>query len=203
MLLRKSVTVLVLGSALVSLPAFSQEETPQYKHEVNAQALGSFLKSTTQNGVQNSSTNSGGVLGSYRFYFTKHQGVEVDYGWTRNTLSYTGISSLKTDSHEVTAAYVYRYALKGPTLNRVTLFGLAGAGAVVFDPKYAPSLDKQARAAAVYGGGADINLTQRVFFRAQYRGLIYNSPTFDVSGLNGLDRITHRAEPSAGIGFRF
>jgi len=122
----------------------------------------------------------------------------VGYGWTRNTLSYSGTSSLKTDSHEVTAAYVFRYPLK-----RFTLFALAGGGGVVFDPKYAPGLEKQARAAAVYGGGADINLTQRVFFRAQYRGLVYNSPTFDAPGLNGLDRITHRAEPSAGIEFRF
>jgi opacity protein-like surface antigen len=198
MLFRKSLTALVLGSALASLPAFSQEEAPQYRHEVSAQALGSFLKDTTENGVQHSATNSGGVLGSYRFFFNKNHGIEVDYGWTRNTLSYTGLSSLKTDSHEVTAAYVFRYPLK-----RVSLFALAGGGGLVFDPKYAPSLDKQARAAALYGAGADINLTQRLFFRAQYRGLIYNSPTFDQPGLNGFDRITHSAEPSAGIGFRF
>ena len=46
-------------------------------------------------------------------------------------------------------------------------------------------------------------LTQRLFLRAQYRGLVYNSPTFDVGALNDLDRVTHRAEPSVGFGFRF
>ncbi len=195
---RRLLTALVLGSALASLPAFSQEETEQYRHEVSAQALGSFLKDTTDNGVRNSATNSGGVLGSYRFFFNRNHGVEVDYGWTRNTLSYSGVSVLKADSHEVTAAYVFRYPMK-----RVSLFAQAGGGGVVFDPKYASGLDRQARAAALYGAGADINVTHRLFFRAQYRGLVYNSPTFDISGLRGLDRITHRAEPTAGIGFRF
>jgi opacity protein-like surface antigen len=85
----------------------------------------------------------------------------------------------------------------------LTPFALAGVGGLVFDPMYASALDKQARAAFVYGGGADFNITQRVFLRAQYRGLVYNSPTFGMPRLNGLDRITHRAEPSAGIGFRF
>jgi len=60
----------------------------------------------------------------------------------------------------------------------------------------------QARAAFLYGGGADFNITNRVFFRAGYRGLVYNSPNFDVPALN-VDRLTHRAEPFGGIGYRF
>jgi hypothetical protein len=39
--------------------------------------------------------------------------------------------------------------------------------------------------------------------RAEYRGLIYNSPTFGLMALSGADRITHRAEPSIGFGYRF
>ena len=197
MYFRNSLVICALGSALLAAPAFSQEG-PQYRSDVTVQALGSFLTGTTDNGVRHSATNSGGVLGTYRFFFSKHHGVEVDYGWTRNTLTYGGVSSLTADSHEVTAAYVFRYPLK-----RFTLFALAGGGGVVFNPKYATGVDRQARAAAVYGAGTDFNITQRVFIRAQYRGLIYNSPTFGLPGLNGLDRITHRAEPSAGIGFRF
>lgn len=199
----KSLTALMLGSTLVSLPAFSQEEAPQYKQEASVQALGAFLKDTTDNGVRHSSTYSGGVLGSYRYFFNQHYGVEVNYGWTRNTLDYAGISSLKADSYEVTGNFVYR--LKPLLNNRLTPFALAGGGAVVFNPTYVSSYNGQARATAVYGAGADFNLTKtgNVFFRAEYRGLIYLSPTFDQPVLNGLERITHRAEPSAGIGFRF
>jgi len=68
---------------------------------------------------------------------------------------------------------------------------------------YAGVARRTTRRAVVYGGGADFKLTQRFFLRAEYRGLIYNSPTFDIAPLNNLDRVTHRAEPSIGFGYRF
>jgi opacity protein-like surface antigen len=100
-------------------------------------------------------------------------------------------------THEATAAYVFRYPLK-----KLTPFVLAGVGGLVFDPKDVPAANIQARPAFVYGGGADFNITKRVFFRAGYRGLVYNTPNFDIPALN-VDRTTHRAEPFGGIGFRF
>jgi len=110
----------------------------------------------------------------------------------------SGPLGVNSHSHELTAAYVFRYPLK-----KVTPFALAGVGSLVFDPKDAPGADTQARAAFVYGAGADVNLTQRLFLRAEYRGLVYNSPTFDLAPLNSLDRLSHRAEPSIGFGYRF
>ncbi len=105
---------------------------------------------------------------------------------------------MKSHQHEVTAAYVYRHALR-----RFTPFAEAGVGGLVFNPTDAPGASTQARAAFVYGGGADFNLTKRVFVRAEYRGLVYNSPTFDLAAAAGSDRVTHRAEPSIGFGYRF
>ena len=55
----------------------------------------------------------------------------------------------------------------------------------------------------MYGGGGDFNVTGRIFVRAEYRGLVYNSPTFDLAPAVGTDRATHRAEPSIGFGYRF
>jgi len=46
-------------------------------------------------------------------------------------------------------------------------------------------------------------LTNHLFWRAEYRGLVYNSPDFDMLGIAGLSRTTHRAEPSMGIGYQF
>src|SRR5439155_17689742 len=105
---------------------------------------------------------------------------------------------VKANQHEVTAAYVYRHALK-----HFTPFAEAGVGGLIFDPTDLPGANTQARAAFVYGAGADFNISHRLFMRAQYRGLVYNSPTFDVAPINNLDRVTHRAEPSVGFGFRF
>ena len=201
MLRSKSLAVLLSGGMLLALPAFSQEESAQYKSEASVQVFGSFTKSTTDNSIPQSATNTGGVLASYRYFFNPHNGVEVNYGYSLNTLNYGlagGLTGVNTYSHETTAAYVYRFPVK-----RITPFVLAGAGALVFDPKDVAGSTAQARAAFVYGGGADVNISKRVFFRAGYRGLVYNSPNFDNGLLSGADRITHRAEPFGGLGFRF
>jgi outer membrane immunogenic protein len=201
MLRKSTIGVFVLGGALLSIPAFSQDENPQYKSEASVQAFGSFLKTTTSNGIDQRATDSGGVLASYRYFFNNNHGVEVNYGHSLNTQSYglaTGPLGVNTHSNEVTAAYVFRYPLK-----KVTPFVEAGVGGLVFNPKDAPGASTQARAAFVYGGGADLKLTQRIFLRAEYRGLVYSSPTFDLTSFSGLDRVTHRAEPSIGFGYRF
>jgi opacity protein-like surface antigen len=201
MLRTKTLGALVLGGAMLTLPAFSQEENPQYKSEASVQAFGSFLKSTVNNGVEQKATDGGGVLASYRYFFNYHHGVEVNYGHSLNTQSYGlggGPLGVNSHSYEVTAAYVFRYPMK-----KITPFALAGAGGLVFDPKDVAGASMQGRAAFVYGGGADVKITQRIFLRAEYRGLVYNSPTFDLGPLNNLDRVTHRAEPSIGFGYRF
>jgi len=187
-----------LGVSLAALPLIAQEPG---RSEVSVQAFGSWVKNTTQDGIQQGATNSGGVLANYRFFFTKNHGVELNYGYSLNTQNYglaTGPLGIKANQHEVTASYVYRHPFK-----RFTPFAQAGVGGLVFDPTDAPFADAQARAAFVYGGGADFNLTNKFFVRAQYRGLVYNSPTFDFAPAAGTDRVTHRAEPSVGFGYRF
>lgn len=196
---KRLVITLAAGIASVALPAFSQSETS--RQEVAVQAFGSFVSNTTQNGVENKATNSGGVLGSYRYFFSAHHGVEGDYGYALNTQTY-GLAGetqgVKTYSHEVSGAYVFRMPM-----NKVTPFALAGVGALVFDPKDFAGASTQTRAAFVYGAGLDFNMSHHLFMRAEYRGFVYNSPTFGLTTLDGLDRVTHRAEPSVGFGYRF
>ena len=197
---KKFVVTWIVGVASAALPAFSQSETPD-KNEVSVQAFGSFVKSTTDNGIENKDTNSGGVLGSYRYFFNAHNGVEANYGYSLNTQSYgstSGALGVKSYSHEISAAYVFRVPMR-----KFTPFALAGAGGLIFDPKDFAGANSQARAAFVYGGGADFNLSRHIFVRAEYRGFVYNSPTYDLAGLSGVDRTTHRAEPSVGFGYRW
>ena len=191
---------LIGGIAALAAPAFSQSENPG-KSEVAVQAFGSFVTGTTQNGVENNASYSGGVLGSYRYFLSEHHGIEANYGFALNTQSYSspaGATGVKAYAHEVSAAYVLRLPRRS-----FTPFALAGVGALVFDPKDFAGASTQTRAAFVYGAGADFNFSQHVFLRAEYRGLVYNSPTFDLPIVAGLDRVTHRAEPSVGFGYRF
>jgi opacity protein-like surface antigen len=197
---KKMVLTLVASAASLALPAFSQSEDLS-KSDVSVQAFGSFVKSTTDNGVRNSATNSGGVLGTYRYFFNTHSGVEANYGYalnTQNFVSSNGATGVQSYSHEISAAYVFRLPMK-----RFTPFVSAGAAALVFDPKNFQGADTQTRAGIVYGGGADFNISHHIFMRAEYRGFVYNSPTYNLTSLDGTDRITHRAEPSIGFGYRF
>ena len=172
------------------------------KNEVSVQAFGSFCEKYYQQWHRmNQATDSGGVLGSYRYFFNAYSGVEANYGYSLNTQSYgstSGLLGVKSYSHEVSAAYVFRIPMR-----KFTPFVLAGAGGLIFDPKDFAGASSQARAAFVYGGGADFDLTHHVFVRAEYRGFVYNSPTYDFAGFAGVDRTTHRAEPSVGFGYRW
>src|SRR6266478_7792459 len=194
---KNQLTAFAIATVLTSLTALAQEDYTRFKSEASVQALGSFVKQTTQNGVDQSATNSAGVLATYRYYFSRHHGVEANYSWTSNTQTYTGFRG-DTNSHEISAAYVFRMPMK-----HWSPFVLAGAGALIFDPQNLAGANTQTRAAFVYGAGADVNLTNHLFLRGEYRGFVYSSPTYDLAGLNGLDRVTHRAEPSIGFGWRF
>src|SRR5581483_6085703 len=146
--------ILIFGTAMLQTHAFAQEgESTDYRSEASVQALGSFLKSTNQNGVNESGTNSGGVLASYRFFFDRHNGIEVNYGYARNTVTYDPVGGplgVPTDHHEVSADYLFRLPHK-----RFSPFFVAGAGALVFDPRVgtATGAAAQTRPAFVYGGG--------------------------------------------------
>jgi opacity protein-like surface antigen len=196
----KMFSTILLGAALVSAPAFAQEEA-EHSQEVSVQALGSFVKSTTQNGIQQDATNSAGILANYRFFFNRYNGIEADYAYTSNTQNFGAggsLAGINTNAHELSAAYVLRLPHKV-----ISPFMLAGAGGLIFDPKNFAGASTQARAAFVYGAGADINVSKHLFMRAEYRGLVYNTPTFGFAGLAGTDRVTHDAEPSVGFGWRF
>jgi opacity protein-like surface antigen len=201
MLRATNLAALLMGTALISLPAFSQEGPPENKSEASAQFFGTFLKNTNQSGIRQTSSDSGGILASYRYFFTKHHGVEVNYGYSRSTMSYDfggGPLGTSANQHEISGAYTLRFPM-----TRITPFVQAGLGGLIFDPRNFAGANTQGRVAFLYGAGADFSLSKRIFVRAQYRGLVFNSPTFDIPANLGADRTTQLAEPSIGFGYRF
>jgi len=57
MLRSKVSLILIAGAIAVSAPASPQEENPAYKNEASVRALGSFVKTTTSNGVDTMSVD--------------------------------------------------------------------------------------------------------------------------------------------------
>lgn len=154
MLLKNTIAAVICGGTLVSLPAFGQEN-PIYKADLSIQAFVPLVENTNAQGVLQSSSTNYGLLAGYRFFFDKHSGVELTYGFSRSSQNYnlsSGSLGVQNDSDEVLAAYVFRFPMK-----RWSPFVLGGAGALVFDPSIAAGGSTQARLGYVYGGGADFN----------------------------------------------
>jgi opacity protein-like surface antigen len=181
--------------------AMAQEEG---RHEITAQGTGFYTKDSAGNGITQHATDTGGFIVGYRFYLNRWLAAAADYGYVRNTqqnLTSTGPFDVQSNIHQATGALVVRL----PGLANLRPYALAGAGALVFDPTgngFVPGVDRQAKAAFVYGGGVDYKLAYHVSLRAEYRGLVYKRPDFGLASLNS-DETAHTAVPSAGIVFRF
>jgi opacity protein-like surface antigen len=137
--------------------------------------------------------------------FHRWAGVEANYGYTRNTQNYlasSGQTGIQSDIHQITGAFVLHVPVETPI---VKPYALAGSGALIFDPTDNTTFagaERQSSAAFVYGGGLYFDLLRNFGVRAEYRGLLYKAPDFNLGTLN-LDKVTHLAQPSVGIFFRF
>jgi opacity protein-like surface antigen len=195
-------TVAIVGVlALVSLTAVAQET----RSEISLQGTGFFTKDADGNGIGQHATDTGGFLIGYRYSINRWLAAEANYGYDRNTQFYFGGTSarIQSDIHQITGSAV----VKLPSFARLQPYALAGVGALVFDPTGNSggsfgdaTLDT--KAAFVYGVGAQYALTRHFSLRAEYRGLVYKAPSFNLAGLN-TDSWTQIAQPSAGIVFRF
>jgi opacity protein-like surface antigen len=197
----KRTMMTVIGLVLaVSITAVAQES----RSEVSVQGAGFFTKNSDKNGIQNKATDTGGFIVGYRYNINRWLAAEGDYGYARNTQSFSGTvpARVQANVHQITGAAV----VKLPGFAKVHPFVLAGGGALVFDPTDKsgnfPGATRETRGTFLYGGGADYSLTKHFLLRAQYRGFVYQAPSFNVTSLKS-DAWTHVAQPSAGIVYRF
>src|SRR5262245_22332851 len=205
--MRRSILVSGFLTVLVLAVSAAMAQEGEHHNEVSAQGIGFFTKDSQGNGITQHSTDTGGLLVGYRFYFNRWLGADASYGYARNTQQNTtsdGAFNVHSNIHQATGALVLGIPLSSA---RLRPYGLAGAGVLTFDPSgnlggFVPGANTQTKAAFVYGGGVDFRISRLVSFRAEYRGLVYKRPDFDLSSLNS-DVTTHTAQPSAGIVFRF
>jgi opacity protein-like surface antigen len=207
MAIRKTAVLAVFSLLLLGSSAAFAQEGPAWTHgEVSIQGTGFFTKDSQGSGISQHSTDTGGFLIGYRYHFNRWFAAEANYGYARNTqqnLTVGGPFNVQANVHQATGAFVVTL----PGSSRINPYVLAGAGALVFDPtnnagQSVPGALQQAKAALVYGGGADFPLLRHVALRAEYRGYVYNRPDFQLAALDS--HVTaHTAVPSAGLVFRF
>ena len=199
-----------LFSAVAAFFVFSATAMAQVEQHSQISLQGTALVTKDTNAdsspLSHQATKSGGLLVGYSYQFNSWAGAEGNYGYTQNTQNYMASvgQSIRSDFHEITGAFVAHIPVK---VRSVRPYALAGAGALVFNPtddakRMNSAIDRQTKAAFVYGGGVDFDITSNFGVRAEYRGLVYKVPDFQFDALN-LDKVTHLAQPSVGFFFRF
>jgi opacity protein-like surface antigen len=197
--------VVAMGIALgLSMAASAQEN----RSEISLQGGGLFTKGTTGNGTSYSTTESGGVLGTYRYHLNRWISVEGAYGYSVNTQKYSlssGAFRIQSGIHDFTGSLVLN--LPSHRHSRINPYLLAGGGAL----RFAPTNDQfntlsgaqgQTRGAFVYGAGMNYAIYKGLSLRAEYRGLVYSTPDFGFGAL-ATNAATHTAVPTVGLSFRF
>lgn len=206
MVQRGTLILRVFGSLLAFATAAGAQE--EFRHEVSAQGTGFFTKVSLaeERGITQKATKTGGVLAGYRFHWKPWLSFEGNYGYDRNSQKFftsSGLTAIKSNVHQVTGGFVVNVPV---TLTKLKPYVLAAGGALVFDPRNEGTLvtgaSRQTRGVFVYGGGADYAVSRHFSARLEYRGLVYKTPDFDIGRLDA-DQVTHIAQPSAGIVFRF
>jgi hypothetical protein len=107
-----------------------------------------------------SQSGSGGLLASFRYGIGHHSAIELNYGFTRNSQTYTNgffpIAEQEANVHEFTADYVFHLR----HYHKLDPFVLAGGGSLVFSPitdspTGIPFADTQAKGTFLYGAGVN------------------------------------------------
>ena len=199
--------LLVAGLFATLLFAVTSVAQELPRNEVSVQGVGVFTRDSDKNGITQNTTDSGGLLVSYRNRFNSWLGADLSYGYTRNTqqnLTPIGSFNVQSNVHQTTGALLV--TAPGRIIG-FKPFALAGAGALTFDPTnklggFVLGADRQAKPAFVYGGGADFGINDHLALRLEYRGLVYQRPDFGLPLLDS-NATTHTAQPSAGFVIRF
>jgi opacity protein-like surface antigen len=202
--MRKAVVPAVSVIFLLSLAATAQES----RSEFSLQGAGFFTSSVSGNGTAYSATESGGVIGTYRYHLNHWISAEASYGYNRDTQKYQVDSEafrIQSSIHQFTASFVFN--LLSRPHSRVTPYFLMGGGVLLFAPtgdqfNSLSNTQSQAKGAFLYGLGVNYAIHKGIALRAEYRGLVYGPPNFGFGALTA-NAVTQTAEPSIGISFRF
>ena len=172
-----------------------------------------FIESSTDVAVH--SNPAYGALLSYRFMTTPTTALEVNYGLTyENTILFQGPSfdqppsygvKVLTRTEEISGAFVKSFVVKN-----WNPFVEAGPAGIIFLPiinSGTRTLDahQQGEVGALYGAGFAYEISPSFDVRAEYRGIVVKTPTFNNSDEYNFttNRWYNISEPVVGVAYHF
>jgi hypothetical protein len=159
-MMRNAVILAVTVAVLLPLAAMAQDEQ---RKEISLQGMVFVTKSATNvNGTSYTATQSGGVLGTFRYHFGPNLSAELAYGFARDTQKYNlGTEGFRIQSqiHQATIAAIINVAHP----KKFTPYMVVGGGMVLFAPSgnqtnYISGAQTQGKGAFLYGFGINYPL---------------------------------------------
>lgn len=197
----------IVVAALFLLLSSGYAQNGRFEFSVSAGAL--FSKQTNAFGVQQTPTQSLGILLTAGMRLNAITSLEVSYGHTRNSQKYTA-SGLDYRIVSTMSEYAGALVFRPFHMEKIHPFLLAGGGVLGFYPgdtfvDDVPALltySRQNKPTFIYGGGFDYPVSPHLAVRLQYRGLLYSPPNFKLPPLL-TSGPGHIAEPSVGVVVKF
>jgi opacity protein-like surface antigen len=151
-------------------------------------------------------TNTGGVLASYRYMLTPRSALELNYSFAQNTIRYNVTSNpgfVHSRQQEVTGAYVY-----SRTYGNFNPFLEAGVGGMIFTPildsgTSRKDVKQNTNIGALFGGGLAYEISPSFDVRLEYRGFLLKAPDFGISDSFKSNRYYVMSIPAIGVAYHF
>jgi opacity protein-like surface antigen len=200
--MKKSQSLCVLF-LLLAVPVFAQES----RQDISVS--GSMINApfASGNGVQLHSTPGYGALVSYRFLLTPHGGLELNYQYDQNTQRFCcsfGSYMIHDRFQEFSGAYVYSFNFKN-----LNPFIEAGPAAFIFSPiddskTQTFNVSRSTNVGLMYGAGIAYEISPSFDIRAEYRGLVMKTPTFNYPNNDFRTNVYYNIyDPVIGIAYHF
>lgn len=196
--------MMCVGVLMVSAAAGLAQESRQ---DASISATGNFTPYVNgTGGNKQSSTNSVGFLGSYRYMLTPRSALEGNYSFTQyNTTFVTNFLpnvQVRTRQQEISAAFVYSFNFRN-----FNPFVEVGPAALLFSPIHdysTTTLDTKRTTGigALFGAGVAYELSPSFDIRAQYRGFAVKAPDFGNTQYQ-TNRYEVISVPTIGVAYHF
>jgi opacity protein-like surface antigen len=200
--MRKSLLFLLL-LPLVAIPALAQES----RQDISLSGSGIIPPFASGNAVQLHATVGYGGLVSYRYLLTPHGGLELNYQYNQNVQHFCcsfGSYNIHDRFQEISGAYVYSFNFKN-----LNPFIEGGAAGFIFSPIDDAKTDtfgisRNTNVGVLYGAGIAYEISPSFDIRAEYRGLVMKTPTFNYAGNDFRTNVYYNIyDPVIGIAYHF
>lgn len=202
--MKKSLLLFLCLLPLLAVSGFAQES----RQDVSVSGTAIIPPFASGNAVQlHATVGYSGVLTSYRYMLTPHGALELNYQYNQNVQHFvfpSGNYHIHDRIQEISGAYVYSFNFKN--FNPFIEAGIAG---LMFSPiddakTNTFSVSRNTNVGGLYGAGIAYEISPSFDIRAEYRGLIVKTPTFNYPGDDFRTNVYYNIyDPVIGVAYHF